>query len=136
MKKILLLAVAVLFAVSCESDDNNNSSNNTVSGYWVLAEILIDPGDGSGTFQPVQSTKTLFFNTEDSTITANGSLCSIIADYGITSEGTYSETNKTISVDCGDDFTTLNYEIINGELILYYPCIEACQAKYTRMLED
>jgi hypothetical protein len=50
----------------------------------------------------------------------------------VSSTGTYSEVNATInSTNCPN--STIKYELNGNTLILIYPCIEACKAKYTRV---
>jgi hypothetical protein len=135
MKKILLLLVVVVVTLSCNKDDDSSNSNSLILGQWKLSHVLIDPGDGSGTFEPVESGKTLIFR-QDNTVTCNGSLCYITQESDIITESTYSSSNRTITSDCNDAPDTITYDIIDGELILYYQCIEACQAKYTRVPEE
>lgn len=64
--------------------------------------MLVDPGDGSGTFQSVSSNKNLVFdNNNNNNVTSNGLICyvSIVSNTGTI--GTYSEVNSTInSADC------------------------------------
>lgn len=129
MKKILSLLILATIAFACNKDDNN-SSNGAIVGQWRLSQILVDPGDGSGTFQPVDSEKILIFR-EDSKVISSGTLCYITTESDIVMQSTYSASNKTITSDCSGAPTTITYDIVDGELILYYQCIEACQAKYT-----
>lgn len=137
MKKILLLLVVVVVSLSCNKDDDNKNSNSNslILGQWKLSHILVDPGDGSGVFQPVNSSKSIIFRS-DGTILCNGTLCYMTVESDIATESTYSTVNKTITSDCADAPDTITYDIIDGELILYYQCIEACQAKYTRVPEE
>lgn len=128
MKKILFLLVLVTIAFACNKDDNN-SSNGVIVGQWRLSEILVDSGDGSGTFQPVESEKILIF-TEESKVISSGTLCYINTVSDVVTESTYSASNKTITSECSGAPTTITYDIVDGELILYYQCTEACQAKY------
>lgn len=84
MKKFLIVALAANMLFSCakltgnsnETDDPQNSeySEHTIFGEWKLIERLVDPGDGSGEYVPVQSEKKLIF-FENGTVTSNGSLC-------------------------------------------------------------
>lgn len=58
----------------------------------------MDPGDGSGTFQAVESEKTItFFN--DGMVTSSGDLCSMFIVGGNASSGTYSEVDAIIILD-------------------------------------
>lgn len=122
---ILLLFLVLAFS-ACTKDKENSGLVNT----WKLIEVLADPGDGSGTFQPVSSDKTLSFY-EDGSVTCNGQLCSmgIAVDNG--SSGTYSESEMSITpANCGFAAYVIYYEFEGSNLILNHPCIEACREKY------
>ncbi len=128
MKKIIfaLLFFLPLFLISCD-DEETTPTVTTVLGDWELTEVYIDPGDGSGGLEPVSSNRVLTFN-DDGTWTCNEDIC-FMNDPFPASSGSYSEADGTITAD---GCFTINYELINGELFLYYQCIEACTAKYEK----
>ena len=68
--QVTLLSLVVLLAVSCNSEDVE------LVNKWQLIEMLADPGDGSGGFEPVTSNKVIEF-WDDGTITSNGSICTM-----------------------------------------------------------
>ncbi len=117
--------------LSCEKD---NELATPLSGEWRLVEVYADPGDGSGSFEPVTSNKTITFG-EDGAYTAKGDLCTMneAADTETSgkfwSEDQNVEPNECISLAPRSGIT---YEFVGGELILSYPCIEACQHKYRK----
>ena len=133
MKVIKVLGVAIVFflAASCNQE---NEQEGLVSK-WHLIEQLMDPGDGSGTFQPVTSDKTLSFFEDGTFCSQNGSVC--IGDLwsgGESSSGTYSETSMTMDVsDCTGGHVPLSYEMDGGFLVLNYACIKACREKYEQI---
>lgn len=137
MKKMLLLVTAIVLVIACNNDDNNQTVvESTVLGEWTLIEVLSDPGDGSGTFQPVQSHKTLMF-TANGDVTSNGNICSINLETAQATSGTFSEENHTITGNCSAVGYPLTYEVdANDNLIVSHPCIEACGEKYVRILQD
>jgi len=99
-----------------------------------MIEVLVDPGDGSGTFQPVSSNKVLQFFS-DNTITSNGSLCFPSTDTDVAMTGTYSLLDSSISSpDCNLPITT-PFEIQGSHLIVSYICFEACKAKFEKLAE-
>ena len=115
--------------MSFSSCNNENEVPELVSK-WALIEILADPGDGSGQFQPVSSDKTVEF-FEDGTVTSNGSICIMGTETGSGSTGTYSQADMTIDVDnCTGGHVPLSYEMDGAYLILNYACIEPCREKY------
>ncbi len=132
----LLILISVLALVSCSDDDKViavTEASPELIGNWKLVEIHVDPGDGSGDFQPVDSNKTVKFGVEND-ISSNGSLCSISAESNDPSEGTYSETDQTFTIaSCGIAPFTSNYRIVESNLILSYSCFEACQEKYIKI---
>lgn len=129
-KKIITLAVIILTVISCTKNDDNTSSN-LLKGTWKLTEVLADPGDGSGTFNSVNSSKNLIISNGGN-LSSNGAICDMSIETNVSSTGTYSEVNSTInSANCPNN--TIKYELNGNTLILIYPCFEPCQAKYTRV---
>jgi len=59
---------------ACKGDDD--TTDNEIVGVWKLIQISIDPGDGSGTFQDVETDKTIEFKA-DGTLISNGSICTV-----------------------------------------------------------
>ena len=95
-----------------------------------LYENYADPGDGSGVFMPVTSSKTVEF-LNNGTFSSNGDMCFMSSDVGTPSSGDYSALNGTIApINCVTTVLPISFEIINGELIVSYPCFEACKAKF------
>lgn len=124
----LLICFCTAFALSsCNQEENEVD----LISQWHLIEQLSDPGDGSGTFQPVSSDKTVEFFV-DGTITSNGDLCWMGTETGTGSTGTYDSMDSTILPNnCG--FAPpypMTFEIQDGFLIINYPCIEPCREKY------
>ncbi|MFZ4105456.1 lipocalin family protein [Flavobacterium sp.] len=131
MKTFYLLISIVLITLTSCSKKENQATSNVLVGSWKLTDILLDPGNGSGTFVPVSSNKTLIFNTNGN-LTSNGNICDLSIESNTSSTGTYSESNSTInSASCQN--TSIIYEVIGTTLILNYPCIEPCKAKYIKV---
>lgn len=128
---ILLLTIMVLFA-SCKKTDEQKDTNLT--GKWKMTAVLMDPGDGSGTFQPVSTNKYIEFRS-DGTISSNGSLCSNSTESNAPDSGTWSLTDSTItSSQCNDNLPLKIRFIHEGStLTINYPCIEPCRAKFRKM---
>lgn len=99
----------------------------SLAGTWKLTEVLADPGDGSGTFQPVSSNKKIVF-INNNKVTSNGAICDMSIESNFATTTTYSESTRTI--DCQN--RPVQYELNGNTLILSYFCIEGCQAKYTK----
>ncbi|GGB65223.1 hypothetical protein GCM10007424_01440 [Flavobacterium suaedae] len=136
MKKIVFLLTLLFLTVSCSDDDDNKTTpqQSTIIGTWQLVEVYFDPGDGSGDFTAVDSDKTITFNT-DATVSSNGDLCTMEIEASTASSGTYSENDNTLNLNCNFSEGTpqITYEINGSYLILNYPCIEACQIKYSKV---
>ena len=132
MKKSIVLLFLVEILFSCSNIEEETSvTPPLLVGTWKLKEILFDPGDGSGTFQSVNSNKTLIFDTTGN-VTSNGLICDMSIGTSANSIGTYSEANSTInSTNCTN--LTLNYELNADTLIIIYPYIEPCKAKYIKV---
>lgn len=107
-------------------------NDNALIGKWQLVEQLIDIGDGSGSFVPTETGKTVEFR-EDGTVVSSGSLCGMGGQPGQQGAGAYSvETGEITPDNCPTGQLPVKFELQDGELILYYPCIEACGEKYRK----
>ena len=128
MNNILLLLLVVVAGLtpSC------SKTNSNLIGRWKLVETLADPGDGSGTFRRVSSNKTLEFHS-DGKLTSNGEICSISNETGSPSTGRFSLADSTIVGDnCRDLYRKITFEKHGKILILNFPCIEPCRAKFKK----
>ena len=126
-----LWAMLFLFGVlvSCRQDEPKDIQ---LIGNWRLIEQLSDPGDGSGVFTPIISDMTISLFS-DSTFTSSGSLCLMNSISSGSGKGSYSPGKKRLTpYDCSRP-TTINYEIKENYLILYFLCIEACAQKYKKV---
>ncbi|RDK89032.1 hypothetical protein [Marinirhabdus gelatinilytica] len=133
MKKFILFFAISLTILSCNSDDDAISNETTVVGSWKLIEVYLDPGDGSGDFEPVTSEKIVEFRANGSVL-SNGSICQPSPAIGESTSGTYStEELIIVSEDCVDTELDIQYRLDGNNLILNYPCIEACSEKYVRL---
>lgn len=134
MRMYVALFLALGILVSCDKPDDSpqNETTNFLIGNWKLIEVLADPGDGSGTFVPVESTKTVTFN-EDGTISSNGSLCDLSISTSENSSGTYSISDSTYSSnDCFNPEYNYPFEQDGNNLIISYPCFEPCKSKFEK----
>lgn len=130
MKNSILLLILLNLLISCNKNDQELAPASLI-GTWKLTEMLQDPGDGSGTFQPVNSNKKIVF-VNSNQVTSNGVLCDMSINSDTFTTGSYSETTKTINPsDCQN--LTVNYEVDANSLILSYRCIEGCKAKYIKV---
>lgn len=128
MKEFAILLIAVIAIVSCSKKDKEATNTQTGNTYKLI-EILADPGDGSGTFQPVSSNKTIEFKA-NGTVVSNGELCEMSTSSNSASAGTYTFTDSTItSTNCNK----LPFKISGKHLIIFYPCIEPCQGKFEKI---
>ena len=131
MKKIIFTLITAGILFSCNNDDDSNTETNLI-GDWKLIEVLADPGDGSGTFNSVESEKIITFKN-DGTITSNGNLCDMSISSDNQTSGTYSNLEMTFnSTNCNDSAYDFTFEQNGDILIINYPCIEPCQAKYIK----
>lgn len=129
MKNSILFFTIISLLFSCNKDISKVT--NGLAGKWKLNEILMDPGDGSGTFSTVNSNKIIEFDNNGN-VSSNGSLCDMSIETNISSTGTYSETDSTLKSD-NCQSSTIRYELNHNILIIIYPCFESCKAKYIKI---
>ncbi|GJM34584.1 MAG: hypothetical protein DHS20C18_35850 [Saprospiraceae bacterium] len=133
MKNAIFILLAIATVLSCTPKDGGHSENDALVGKWKLTAQLMDIGDGSGTFNPVVSEKTIEF-LADGSVTSNGSLCQMTDQPEQATKGTYATNDLTISpTDCSTNGHKIFYELKNSELIISYPCIEPCRHKYVKV---
>ena len=127
MKISFAILVILSLFTSCKKKDGGS-----LTGTWELKEVLMDPGNGSGVFNAVNSDKNLVFHNNGN-VNSNGIICDMSIESNTSTSGTYSAIDSTIiSATCQN--LIIKYELSGDTLILIYPCIEACKAKYTRVL--
>ncbi len=119
---ILLLAFMIC---GCADDETVDEVDNSLYGEWYLREVLADPGDGSGTFQPTTQelkltifSSGIYLSSSPLCFTGNGLSGNFDVDEG-----------KIYPSAC--DYT-LYFEVKEGELYIYLPCIEPCAYKFRR----
>jgi hypothetical protein len=142
MRKGAAILFSMAFSLNCSNDKDVNKSSEIpkLEGPWKLVEQLVDPGDGSGEFAPVTSNKTIEF-FQNGTYMVNGSLCTIDADTGPVTTGTYvvgeelndfSFENYLDPENCDFEGYKVHIVLDSSFLILSYPCIEGCAQKFIK----
>ena len=131
MKKLVIITLSFLILLSCNRNDDNVPVE--LLAKWLLIEQYADPGDGSGDFVSVSSSKTIEFYA-NRTVISNGSLCIMDINSDEESTGTYNDSENSITPE-GCRFTGfgISYEIEVRYLIVNYPCIEACRQKFRKI---
>lgn len=134
MKKItFLIAITAVLFNSCTQEFIEGVTDPNLLGDWKLVQVLADPGDGSGTFQDIDSDSELSFQS-DGTFISNSPLCNFANQSGSSMKGTYDVENKSMeSDDCSWDDWRVDYSVDGNTLILYFLCIEPCAQKYKRI---
>lgn len=140
MKKYLIIVLLIVM-YSCSSDDSKPTDETGVIGKWKLIEQYLDPGDGSGDFQPIESNRVVEF-LSDGTVEINGELCFLSSEVGDKETGSYmlitdSDTQhdgEIIPNTCSSRSARVYFDLpVSGNLILWYQCIEGCGQKFARI---
>ncbi|WP_116125022.1 lipocalin family protein [Lewinella sp. IMCC34183] len=122
------LLFALVFS-ACSS--GGVGDDHPLIGTWQLDEQLVDIGDGSGTYQPVDSDRTLTFRS-DGTVTANFNFCNPIDGGTQLRSGSWSLEEGTLQPDCRPD-RPLPLSLDDSVLTLTPFCIEACGERYRKV---
>lgn len=141
MKKLFKLFLISIMVFGCETQDKCDDTAVCLpkaESTWKLVEVLADPGNGMGTFSPVDSNRRLIFY-QDGSFLSNGSLCEFSVNNDKVMEGFVNEINGQLeftgcNVNAPDDVSTLSYEINDDELIIAFLCVEPCQWKFRRVI--
>ena len=128
----IFLALTIIFftAFSCEEDVGLPKSIEK----WKLIAQLAHPGDGSGTFQPVESDRIIEFIVDEDIVRSNGSFCGMGTSADEDATAIYNANEKYILIeDCGGTGFKILYDFDEEFLYLRFPCIEPCVQKYERL---
>lgn len=117
--------------ILAESDPSIKVDPTVIEGKWKLVETYSDPGDGSGSFQSVNSNKTFEF-FKNGTLISNGEICSLETSSQNPSTTNYSVRCKTIV--CQNNFH-MSFSLEEGNLLVHFPCIEGCTFKFVKTLD-
>ena len=132
-EKILIIGVLLTLILSCDENNPSVAADPTeLLGTWKLVEVLADPGDGSGEFMPVESSRTITFLSFN-TLNTNADFCSTLETTEDFYESSYSAVDSTINVICDNYEWNMPFEIEGKHLILSYQCIEPCAEKYEKV---
>ncbi|SFU66384.1 hypothetical protein SAMN05216480_11228 [Pustulibacterium marinum] len=152
MKTKILLVFSFILLFSCKDKEDEvmlccDVPIEGLEGSWKLIQIFSDPGDGSGSWNNVESDKTLSFSDANDMVSSNGSVCNVTMDTDESSSANFvfspeDETNTYGTITLSNTNCTsaeelnITYNFENSEtLTLYYPCIEACGARYVKIDE-
>ncbi len=136
MKKLVLILMSSFF-FNCSSDDNKIENENLL-GKWKLIEQYSDPGDGSGSFNSIESDREIEFFS-NGTVTINGILCYMSLEVDNQSYGTFNETvsedfdGEILPEGCDNEGRKIYYQLDDSNLILWYLCIEGCGQKFVKV---
>ncbi len=133
----LIIGLATVFS-SCEE---NNAASGDLLGVWLLTEVLIDPGDGSGTFQPTDDDYKITFLEDGKLWMDQGLFCAPSLKLFIDSNGAYDTSrNVIVSHECATSefIPEYQYELNDqNELIVRFPqCIEPCASKFIKISSE
>lgn len=133
MNRLMVFAIVLVTLYSCTKQDDVFVKNKELIGKWKLTEQLMDPGDGSGTYMPVDSDKTIEFFS-NGTVVSNGPLCTITSDTGQKTVGVFYDDKEYIKPK-GCDYSAfkIDYRITDSNLFLIYFCIEGCGQKFVKI---
>lgn len=132
MKKLAFYLFLFILSSACQSDEQTVMPEVAFEQYQLIATLL-DPGDGSGEFMPVESDRVITWY-EDGTFDCNEDLCT---GDEVSIEGTYSTEDGILLFDCAaplpDDLFYRFFFDDDENLIVAIPCIEPCWSKYQKL---
>lgn len=138
--RYLIYLISFLFTsasmISCEKSDEI-SSQNRILGTWKLTEVLIDSGNGNGTWQEVENGYEYMFNFDNTFSSSRFPECTL---------GTYElrASELTLDFDCDsliianktiDALLVENITFESNDLIInptYINCVEDCGWKFSK----
>ncbi len=135
-KSIYILAF-ILFSLNGCTNKNSSAKPlfpNSIVGKWKLVSTYMDPGDGSGKFEPYVGPKLIpiEFNS-DSTYKNNNASC--IDKFSIRLKQ-FIKLSGNCKNSWSDRLYSYKLSPKYDSLTLYYQCIEGCGEKYVRVLNS
>src|SRR5277367_408039 len=98
MKNFILLTAIIFSSVACWKTETQ-IGNKSIIGKWELSENLLDPGDGSGTWHPVDSSNPSYLEFKaDGTLVSTPYSANSWEHFQLTSDST------VIFFRCSDQF--------------------------------
>ena len=127
MNRIFSVAVILLTIAgfSCAKVCSEPESDGGIAGEWKFTASLIDPGDGSGTWQAAPPNQSITFNA-DGTFAGDVGLFMDYTRYEVLNDSAL----KLIKADAA--FITLRYKQEGNGLELNPQCFERCGFKFAR----
>ncbi|PPK84575.1 hypothetical protein CLV84_3737 [Neolewinella xylanilytica] len=125
-----LLPLLALLFIACSKDDS--ITPDEILGTWKLTEVYLDPGDGSGSFEPADYEREITFYA-DSTYRTSRQICTILDQDEGPGTGRYSPGEDVIfPTECriGAEYT---YSVDGRELTISYLCFEGCAERYEKL---
>ena len=124
------LPLLALFIFACSKEDSVTPGE--LLGTWRLTSVYLDPGDGSGTFQPADYAREFTFFA-DSTYLTSRDICTLSASGSGGGEGRYSPDRRVIFPTHCRILAEYLYTIEGRELAIAYRCIEGCAERYVKI---
>lgn len=126
MNKIFLIVILIIVAACSRnsSETTNKRAAGSLVGKWRLTETLMDPGDGSGTWQHADPLHPSYLEFKsDSTV--------VFTPPGTWDSDHYKILDGTSMIFLRDTLQFhYRYKLSENNLILNPPCYEACGMKY------
>ncbi|THH40073.1 lipocalin-like domain-containing protein [Neolewinella litorea] len=133
MTRKIAFVLPLLALIACNREDAEITHDLT--GTWELVAVYADPGDGSGTYQPVTSDNVLLL-LPDGKFRANFSYCPASDASTEGDTGTYSVQDNTLRPNCDGD-TRLPFTVSGDTLTVTNPaCIEGCGERYAKVSDE
>ena len=122
MKSTMLFLIVAYCLFSCRKPDQ--VMHSSLIGKWKLSESLMDPGDGSGKWQPANPANPAWLEFKN-----NGLL--VITPYQQYNSDHYLiYTDSTMILYHNTDTFYIRYRFTSSLLTIYPQCYEACGSKY------
>lgn len=135
MRSVLFFIVVGILLVGCQKDADDRLTLTQLEGTWLLTEVLFDPGDGSGQFEPSDAGFSITL-APDNTFEANFHVCRVF-EPGDRREGDYVRIGELeILISCQEQIlNSVQGRLEEGNLIFYYPCITPCVYKFRKVAD-
>ena len=132
MRRPVIIGILLLILGGCDTSSNDPLDPESLYGSWELIEVLIDPGDGSGEYNPVDTGETITLK-RDGTYESNWDPCASGEVPGNSFEGTFTATSQTrFELDCDGALQPVLGTLEDGLLAISYGCIEPCLYRFLK----
>jgi hypothetical protein len=123
----ILLAIAITLTISCKRSAAPQNGMYPLQGKWKYTEYFMDPGNGSGTWQPAPQGQASIEFRADGTLASDAGIFSNYTRYEV-----QNSSSMVLTAPPSNNTFSLRFTITGSTLELNPQCFEGCGFRFIR----